>query len=86
MALAFAAAAAVVPFVQRGCATWEERWEHEWTAMHQSLVVREQRWCRLLARLVRHTTLTAAALAVLRRRPAFARPVLAHLAPPGSLH
>jgi flavin-dependent dehydrogenase len=86
MALAFAAAAAVVPFVQRGRTVWEDGLEREWLATHRAIVDHEQRWCRALARLVRHTTLTAAAVAVLRRRPGFARPVLAPLAPPVSVN
>lgn len=82
MSFAFAAAHAVVPFVQRALAAWDGRLEREWLATHRDVVDREQRWCRMIARLVRHPALTAMAVAALRRRPGLARPILAHLSSP----
>lgn len=82
MALAFAAAHAVVPFVQRGLTAWSESLERDWLATQRKVVNREQRWCLALARLVRHPALTAAAVAALQHRPGLARPLLAHFAAP----
>jgi flavin-dependent dehydrogenase len=82
MSLAFAAAHAVLPFAQRALAAWDASLEREWLAKHREVVEREQRWCRALARLVRHPTLTAWVVAALGRHPSLARPILAHLAAP----
>lgn len=79
MAWAFAAARATLPFVERAAAAWDRSLEAEWTATYRRLVAGEQRWCRLLARVLRRPVLLRGILAALRIQPGLAQPVLAHL-------
>jgi flavin-dependent dehydrogenase len=81
MAWAFSGAEAVVPFVRRAVESHAPGLEDEWVRAYASSVGREQRWCRVMAHLLRSPALVAFLVVLLRRRPGLARPVLAHLAP-----
>jgi flavin-dependent dehydrogenase len=81
IAWAFAGAESVVPFVKRAVDSYDSSLEDEWVQEHGRSIGRDQRWCRLLARLLRVPVITAPLVALLGRRPGLARPVLAHFAP-----
>jgi hypothetical protein len=81
MAWAFAGAEAVVPFVRRAVESHDPRIEHAWVRAYANGIGREQRWCRVVARLLRVTAIVTPLVALLRRHPGLAGPILAHLAP-----
>jgi flavin-dependent dehydrogenase len=81
MAWAFAGAEAVVPIVKRAVASHDARLEYEWTKVHARGIGREQRWCRVVARLLRMPALVTPLVLLLRQHPALARPLVAHLTP-----
>lgn len=81
MAWAFAGAEAVVPFVKRAVAYHDPRIEHDWVRTYAAAIGREQRWCRMVARLLRMPTVMSPLVPLLRQHPVLAGPVLAHLAP-----
>jgi flavin-dependent dehydrogenase len=81
MAWAFAGAEAVVPFVMRATQFHERQLEREWIGAYNGGIRREQRWCRVVARVLRMPAIVTPLVLLLRRHPGLARPVLAHLAP-----
>jgi flavin-dependent dehydrogenase len=81
MAWALAAAEAAVPFVLEGQSTWSEALERRWVSAFRRAVGREQRWCRVVSRALRHPGVVRVALAALRLQPRLARPVISHLTP-----
>jgi flavin-dependent dehydrogenase len=81
MAWAFAGAEAVVPFVKRATVSHERRLEREWLRAYAGGIHREQRWCRVVARVLRMPAIVTPLVLLLRRHPGLARPILAHLAP-----
>lgn len=81
MAWALAGAEAVVPFVKRALASHDPRIEHDWVRTYAAAIGREQRWCRIVARLLRMPAVVSPLVSLLRQHPGLARPVLAHLAP-----
>lgn len=81
MAWAFAGAEAVVPFVRRAVESHDPRIEHAWVRAYANGIGREQRWCRVVARLLRVPAIVTPLVLLLRRHPGLAGPVLAHLAP-----
>ena len=81
MAWAFAGAEAVVPFVIRATQSHERQLEREWIGAYNGGILREQRWCRVVARVLRMPAIVTPLVLLLRRHPGLARPVLAHLAP-----
>jgi len=81
MAWALAGAETVVPFVKRAVASHDPGLENEWIRAYVSAIGRQQRWCRIVARVLRMPALVTPMVMLLRRQPGLARPVLAHLAP-----
>jgi len=81
MAWAFTGAEAVVPIVKRAVASHDPRLEHEWTKVHARGIGREQRWCRVVARVLRMPAIVSPLVLLLRQYPALARPLVAHLTP-----
>jgi menaquinone-9 beta-reductase len=81
MAWALTAARALVPRVARAVEAWTPALEQDWLDAHRLIVGREQRWCRVVARLLRHQWLVGPLVSSLRRSPGLARPILAHLTP-----
>ena len=78
---ALAGAESVVPFVKRAVGSYDSGLEDEWVQEYRRNIGRDQRWCRLLARLLRMPVIVAPLLALLGRRPGLARPIVAHFAP-----
>lgn len=76
IAWALAAGQAVAALAVRGLRHWDAALETEWDAVYWRTVVSGQGTCRALMRALAHPVLTAAAVAVLRRWPALAAPVL----------
>ena len=81
MAWALTGARALVPFVTESAGAWRPSLAEGWIAAHRSVVVREQRWCRALARALRRPWFVTLAIALLRRQPGLARPVIGHFSP-----
>jgi flavin-dependent dehydrogenase len=81
MAWAFAAAESAVPVAGRAMASWGRDIERTWVLDSARRAASQQRWCRLLALLLRAPLAVAPAIALLNRRPGLARPVLAHFTP-----
>jgi len=81
MAWAFAGAEAVVPIVNRAVASHDARIERDWIRVHARGIGREQRWCRVVARVLRMPALLTPCVLLLRQHPALARPLVAHLTP-----
>ena len=81
MAWAFAGAEAVVPFVTRACGSPGAALDREWTRALAHTLGRDQRWCRLVASGLRQPALVTMLVALLRRHPGFAAPVLARFSP-----
>ena len=81
MAWAFAGAEAVVPFVTRACGSPGAALDREWTRALEHTLGRDQRWCRLVASGLRQPALVTMLVALLRRHPGFAAPVLARFSP-----
>jgi flavin-dependent dehydrogenase len=82
MAWAFAAAEAVVPLAIRAIEGWNDEMAGAWVATYARRIGRQQRWCRVVARLLRSPALVTPVVALLQRQPGLARPLLAHLRPP----
>lgn len=86
MAWAFAAAAGSTTFIERGLSGWNEALEHDWQATLRRLVLRRQRWCRLLAVALRHPLGIGIVLQAVSLIPALAAPIVRSLnKPPQSL-
>jgi menaquinone-9 beta-reductase len=87
MTWALAGAEAVVPFVKRAAESHERRLEREWIRVYADCIGREQRWCRVITRVLRMPAIVTPLVLLLRRHPGLARPILAHLAPrhPGAI-
>jgi flavin-dependent dehydrogenase len=87
MAWAFAGAEAVVPLAVRATRSHERRLEREWINAYAAGIGREQRWCRVVARVLRMPSIVTPLVVLLRQHPGLARPILAHLAPrhPGAI-
>ena len=81
MAWAFAGAEAVVPFVKRAMASHDTGLEDGWIRAYAEGIGREQRWCRLVTRLLRTPALVTPLVTLLQWAPGLAGPVLAHMAP-----
>jgi flavin-dependent dehydrogenase len=81
MAWAFAGAEAVVPLVKRAQASHDDGLEQDWTRAYARGIGREQRWCRVVARVLRMPAVVTPLVRILRHHPGLASPVLAHLAP-----
>jgi flavin-dependent dehydrogenase len=81
MAWAFAGAEAVVPFVTRAVRSDDPAIEDEWARAYANTIGRDQRWCRAVTRVLRMPAAVTPLVALLRRRPGLARPLLAHLTP-----
>lgn len=79
MAWAFAGAERLVPFARAAVESWDASLARRWTRAHARLVGRDQRWCRAIAHMVRSPAAVDAAMALLRRYPRLAQPVLTHL-------
>jgi flavin-dependent dehydrogenase len=74
MAWALAAADGLAPLAARAVVTWECGVEQAWLRTYDTLVRRRQFRCRVIARTLRHPGMVDAVVAVLARRPGFARP------------
>ena len=81
MAWALTGAETLVPFVTESAGARRPSLAEGWIGAHRSVVVREQRWCRALARALRHPWFVTLAVALLHRQPGLARPVIGHLSP-----
>jgi flavin-dependent dehydrogenase len=79
MAWAIANAIAVVPFLARGVAGWDDVIESEWLSAYRSSVGRQQRACGRLARALRSQRLVGAGMRLIGRWPGLARPIVARL-------
>jgi len=79
IAWALWAGRAVAPALCQGIRRWSPALERAWLAIYRREVVRRQRWCRRLARILRSATATRLALQFVSRFPALARPVVAQL-------
>jgi flavin-dependent dehydrogenase len=71
---ALAAGDAVVPIAARAVTTWNATIEREWLGTYDRIVRHDQRWCRVLARALRHPRLAGAVIATLGWQPGLARP------------
>ena len=80
MAWAFAGAEAVVPFVRRAMGSHGHGLERDWIRTYARGIGRDQRWCRLVTRLLRVPAIVTPLLLLLQRKPGLAGPVLAHMA------
>jgi 2-polyprenyl-6-methoxyphenol hydroxylase-like FAD-dependent oxidoreductase len=76
IAWAFAAATAVTPFVLRGLAGWDERFESEWHAALRKVVFRRQRWSRLFAFASRHPIVARCVQRAVSLFPSVANPII----------
>jgi flavin-dependent dehydrogenase len=74
MAWALAAADGLAPVAARAVATWTSDVEQAWLRTYGTLVSRRQLRCRVIARTLRRPRMVDAVVAVLARRPGFARP------------
>jgi flavin-dependent dehydrogenase len=74
MAWALAAADGLAPMVAQAAVTWTSDVEQAWLRAYATLVSRHQWKCRVIARTLRHPTLVNVVVAMLARRPEFARP------------
>lgn len=74
MAWALAAAEGLAPLAARAVVIWEYGVEQAWLQTYDTLVRRRQFRCRVIARTLRHPGMVDAVVAVLARRPGFARP------------
>lgn len=81
MAWAFAGAETVAPLAFRAIADWHDDLAGEWAARYARQIRPEQRWCRVVARVLRVPALVTPIVALLQHHPGLARPVLAHLRP-----
>jgi flavin-dependent dehydrogenase len=78
MGWAMAGAEAVVPLASRAIGAWDGGLAREWIVIHTRRIRRAQRWCRVLARVLRTPALIGPLVTLLHRYPALARPALAH--------
>jgi 2-polyprenyl-6-methoxyphenol hydroxylase-like FAD-dependent oxidoreductase len=85
MAWAVASARAVVPFVARATAGWDDRLVARWIRTHRRLIGRRQWACGIISRVLRYPIPTRGALAAVAYLPRLARPVVAALNRPISL-
>jgi flavin-dependent dehydrogenase len=76
MAWALAGAAALAPLAVQGAQEWSEAIERAWEVKHRRLIVGRQRNCRWVSRLLRRPQLCSAAVAILRRAPWLATPLV----------
>ncbi|MEM7229169.1 MAG: NAD(P)/FAD-dependent oxidoreductase [Planctomycetota bacterium] len=76
MAWAFEAGALVAPIAAAARDDWSQRQEHAWQRAYDRHIRRRQRWCRLLARTVRHPRRMRAAMTLLHHAPWLAAPVM----------
>jgi menaquinone-9 beta-reductase len=79
MAWALAAGAAVAPLARRAVECWRPEWAEEWTALHASLVGRDQRLCRWVMRVLRRPVLVDLLIAAIAHAPGLAGPFLRRL-------
>jgi flavin-dependent dehydrogenase len=79
MAWALRSAWDVIPLVERSCHCWQDAEASEWHAHVQMRRKRDQRACRAVARSLRMTRVTHAAMAILARYPMLATPLVHHL-------
>jgi flavin-dependent dehydrogenase len=76
IAWALASGAAVAPLA---ASPWRPELRREWAALYRRVVSRRQAACRAAAAVLRHPSLTGAAVAALARFPALAAPFVRHL-------
>ena len=81
MAWAFAGAEAVVPFVMRAVSSPGAALDREWARALARTIGRDQHWCRFIASCLRQPALVTVLVALLRRHPGLAAPVLSHFSP-----
>lgn len=81
MAWALSAADALVPLAVRAIARWDDSVEPQWLTTYDTIVTQNQRWCRILARTLRHPSLVGIMVAALSHQPVLARPFLSRVAP-----
>ncbi len=79
MAWALATAGAALPFIQRGLGAWDGLLEREWIATRASLIGRQQRACRMIARTLRAPWAVRLAIGSLAHWPSLAHPVVTRL-------
>ena len=79
MAWALATAGAATPFIRRGLHSWDGPLEREWIATCDSLIGRQRRTCRMIARALRAPWAVRAAIGLLAHWPSLAHPVVAGL-------
>jgi 2-polyprenyl-6-methoxyphenol hydroxylase-like FAD-dependent oxidoreductase len=79
MAWALAAGAAVAPLACCAIECWRPEWAQEWTALHASLVSKDQRLCRWVMRVLRRPILVHLLTAAVAHAPGLAGPFLRQL-------
>ena len=79
MAWAIRGAQAVVPFAVRAIEKWDDRIIEEWTRTSKQLIGRRQRWCRILARLLRHPFVVRSLVRLVTTMPWLGRVVIRQL-------
>jgi flavin-dependent dehydrogenase len=79
MAWALATGAAVAPLACRAVERWQPEWAEEWTALHASLVNKDQRLCRWVMWVLRHPSLVYMLIAAVAHAPGLAGPFLRRL-------
>jgi flavin-dependent dehydrogenase len=78
-------AQAVAPLARQGIERWEPSLQRAWPLLHRRLVGRRQRFCRLLAVLLRHPSLARGAFAAVSRIPLMTRLMIEHVNAPAVL-
>jgi flavin-dependent dehydrogenase len=79
MAWALAAATAATPFIERGLLKWDAAVERDWQRLLRRVVLRRQRWCRLLALTLRHPLAMRIVLETVSLVPSLAAPIIRSL-------
>lgn len=82
MAWALSAAIQVESIVRRGLQVWDRGLESEWSRMVRRLVMRRQRWCRVLSALLRHPRVSRGLMTVLSWVPPLVSPIVRGLNAP----
>lgn len=84
MAWAIQSARILAPIASRAVKRWDAGLAAEWEAIHRRVLGPKQRFCRLVAQVLRSPILRPAAILTLSKFPQLARPVLAFLNQPRS--
>ena len=79
MAWAIRGAQAVVPFVERAADTWDTGMIAEWSRTSKQRIGRRQRWCRILAQLLRYPVMVRGLVRIVAAMPSLGQAVIRRL-------